>query len=66
MSKEKLPAGTIKRGNYYGRVDKDGGVHINYGQWVDYPESDSILWKINVTDIDDMIAMLTALKRHNS
>lgn len=66
MSKDKLPKGTIQRGNFFGRVEKDGGVHINWGSPYDYPEGDSILWKINVKDIDVFIALLTALKEHNT
>lgn len=54
----------IQRGKYHGRVEGDGSVRINWGAAADYPESDSILWKLHVSDIDEFVSLLTALKSH--
>ena len=52
----------ISRGKYFGRIEKDGSVRINWGAASDYPEGDSILWKLHKYDIDEFIALLTAPK----
>ena len=52
----------ISRGKYFCRIEKDGSVRINWGAAADYPEGDSILWKLHKNDIDEFIALLTALK----
>lgn len=54
----------IQRGMFHGRIEKDSSVRINWGAAEDYPEGDSILWKLHIKDIDDFIALLTALKAH--
>lgn len=54
----------IQRGMFYGRIEQDSSVRINWGAAEDYPEGDSILWKLHVRDIDEFIALLTALKAH--
>lgn len=52
----------ISRGKYFGRIEKGGSVRINWGAAADYPEGDFILWKLHKNDIDEFIALLTALK----
>ena len=53
----------IQRGNLHGAI-VDGMVHVNHGSAKGYPEGDSVLWKLNASDIDDMIALLKAIKQH--
>ena len=54
----------VQRGNFHGRIEVDGSVRINWGAATDYPDSDSILWKLHSGDLDEFIALLTALKAH--
>ncbi len=53
----------IKRGNLYGAIINET-VHVNHGSAKGYPDGDSILWKLHQYDIDDMIALLKAIKQH--
>lgn len=53
----------IRRGNLYGAI-VDGIVHVNQGSAKGYPDGDSILWKLHESGIDDMIALLKAIKHH--
>ena len=53
----------IKRGMLYGGV-LNGAVIVNHGSAKGYPDGDSILWKCHVTDLPDMIALLTAILQH--
>ena len=55
---------TIQRGKFYGRIEQDGSVRVNWGAATDYPDSDSILWKLHINDVDEFISLLTALKAH--
>lgn len=54
----------IQRGKFHGRIEQDGSVRVNWGAATDYPDSDSILWKLHINDIDEFISLLTALKAH--
>lgn len=53
----------IKRGQLYGAI-VGGSVIVNWGSAKGYPEGESVLWKLNASDIDDMIALLKAIKQH--
>lgn len=53
----------IKRGKLYGAI-VDNVVMVNHGSAKGYPEGDSVLWKLHEDDIDDMIALLKAIKQH--
>lgn len=53
----------IQRGSLYGAL-VDDIVHVNHGSAKGYPEGDSILWKLHVSDIDNMIALLKAIQQH--
>lgn len=53
----------IKRGNLYGAIVGET-VIVNHGSSKGYPDGDSILWKLNESDIPDMIALLKAIKSH--
>lgn len=53
----------IRRGNLYGAVINQI-VHVNHGSAKGYPEGDSVLWKLHEDDIDNMIALLKAIKHH--
>lgn len=54
----------IQRGKFHGRLEVDGSVRVNWGAASDYPDSDSILWKLHNKDLEEFIALLTALKEH--
>lgn len=54
----------IKRGNLYGAI-QNSSVIVNHGSANGYPDGDSILWKLHERDLDDMIALLKALKQHH-
>ncbi|QHJ80769.1 MAG: hypothetical protein [Bacteriophage sp.] len=53
----------IRRGKLYGAI-VDGVVHVNHGSAKGYPDGDSILWKLHESNIEDMIALLKAIKHH--
>lgn len=54
----------IQRGKFHGRIEADGSVRVNWGAAEDYPEGDSILWKVHLSDLDEFMSLLTALKSH--
>lgn len=53
----------IKRGKLFGAI-VDNVVMVNHGSAKGYPEGESVLWKLHEDDIDDMIALLKAIKQH--
>lgn len=53
----------IQRGKLFGAI-VDGVILVNHGSAKGYPDGDSILWKLNEKEIDDMIALLKAIKQH--
>lgn len=55
----------IIRGHLSGAII-DRTVYVNWGAVTGYPDGDSVLWKLHEDDIEDMIALLKALKQHRS
>ncbi|WJZ28014.1 hypothetical protein NCTGTJJY_CDS0135 [Serratia phage 92A1] len=53
----------IVRGNLSGAIVQDQ-VIVNWGSVKGYPDGDSVLWKLNAHEIDDMISLLKAIKEH--
>ena len=54
----------IVRGNLSGAI-VNGTVIVNWGSIKGYPDGDSVLWKLSACELNDMIALLKAIKEHH-